>query len=462
MNHLSPQNRKTSFLFFTNKQSSEKMRKTPNSLPNTLPSLSSQNTTNFEKSPINRKLTSKFSDLRISGKEEKDSSTKRKSDFIQKKTLSQKTRITRDYHTSPSSPFVSHGKYETHTFNSNGRIETIQFNEDKVVGKGSFGVVFMGKVLETGENVAIKKVYQDKRYKNRELQIMKMLKHRNVCDLRHYFYCSGEKQDDVYLCLVLEFMPDTVYRFCTSYTSNKQYMEMIFVKLFIYQLCRSLNYLHRSNICHRDIKPQNLLIDPVNGILKLCDFGSAKQLIPNEPNVSYICSRYYRAPELLFNSTKYTTAIDMWSVGCVMGELLIGRPLFPGVKGVDQLVKIIRILGTPKRSEIEAMNKKYVDCKLPQVERQQWSKIPDFARRRPKITEDCYDLLSQFLQYDPTKRIRAVDALAHPFFDELRDPKTRLPNGRPLPELFDFAIDELDTVSHPSLKEKIIPQHLRK
>lgn len=84
-------------------------------------------------------------------------------------------------------------------------------------------------------------------------------------------------------------------------------------------------------------------------VLKLCDFGSAKQLVLGEPNVSYICSRYYRAPELIFGNSNYTTNIDVWSVGCVIAELMLGQPIFPGESGVDQLVEIIKILGTPSK-----------------------------------------------------------------------------------------------------------------
>jgi serine/threonine protein kinase len=93
----------------------------------------------------------------------------------------------------------------------------------------------------------------------------------------------------------------------------------------------------------RDIKPHNLLVDPVRHVLKLCDFGSAKAFVPGEPNVAYICSRFYRAPELVFGATDYTTAIDVWSEGCVFAELLIGSPIFPGSSGVDQLVEIIKV-----------------------------------------------------------------------------------------------------------------------
>ena len=117
------------------------------------------------------------------------------------------------------------------------------------------------------------------------------------------------QKDEVYLNLVLEFVPETVYRASRYFNKMKTVMPILEVKLYIYQLFRSLAYIHSQGICHRDIKPQNLLLDPSTGVLKLCDFGSAKILVENEPNVSYICSRYYRAPELIFGATNYTTKI---------------------------------------------------------------------------------------------------------------------------------------------------------
>ena len=118
----------------------------------------------------------------------------------------------------------------------------------------------------------------------------------------------------MYLNLVLEYVPETVYRASRHYAKLKQPMPMLQIKLYMYQLLRSLAYIHSVGICHRDIKPQNLLLNPATGVLKLCDFGSAKILVAGEPNVSYICSRYYRAPELIFGATNYTTNIGVFSI----------------------------------------------------------------------------------------------------------------------------------------------------
>ena len=126
-------------------------------------------------------------------------------------------------------------------------------------------------------------------------------------------------------------------------------MPILLVKVYAYQCFRAIAYIHAMGFCHRDIKPQNLLVQPDTHELNICDFGSAKKLLKGETNVSYICSRYYRAPELIFGATDYGKCIDVWSIGCVIGELLLGLPMFPGDSGVDQLVEIIKILGTPTK-----------------------------------------------------------------------------------------------------------------
>lgn len=244
-----------------------------------------------------------------------------------------------------------------------GELQTIQYTQSQMVGHGSFGVVFETQILPSNEIAAIKRVLQDKRFKNRELQIMKLVHHRNIVDLKYYFYTNNDKSE-LYLNLILEFVPETLYKASHYYVSKRLSMPLLEVKLYTYQMLRALNYIHSQGICHRDIKPQNLLINPETGELKLCDFGSAKILNPAEPNVSYICSRYYRAPELIFGATNYTTKIDVWSAGCVMAELILGQPLFPGELGIDQLVEIIKILGTPSKDQIKNMNPNYMEHKF--------------------------------------------------------------------------------------------------
>ncbi|KAJ1649770.1 glycogen synthase kinase 3 [Dispira simplex] len=328
----------------------------------------------------------------------------------------------------------------------------LSYTNCKNVGNGSFGVVYQAQLVPSGEMVAIKKVLQDKRFKNRELAVMKEVRHYNIVELKAYFYSQGENKEDVYLNLVLEFVPETVYRVTRQYAKLKQSVPIFHVKLYMYQLFRSLAYIHSIGICHRDIKPQNLLLNPTTGILKLCDFGSAKVLVAGEPNVSYICSRYYRAPELIFGATNYTTSIDIWSAGCVMAELILGQPLFPGESGIDQLVEIIKVLGTPTREQIRSMNPNYQDHRFPHIRPHPFSRV--FRNRAPA---DALDLLTKLLDYTPASRLTAIEAMVHPFFDELRQSGISLPNGGSLPHLFDFSLSELSV--RPDLKNQLVPIH---
>ncbi|KAK8246617.1 glycogen synthase kinase-like protein-3 beta [Phyllosticta capitalensis] len=360
-----------------------------------------------------------------------------------------------------------------------GEYRDLAYTQCKIVGNGSFGVVFQTKLSPSGEDAAIKRVLQDKRFKNRELQIMRIVRHPNIVELKAFFYNNGERKDEVYLNLVLEYVPETVYRASRYFNKLKTVMPILEVKLYIYQLFRSLAYIHSQGICHRDIKPQNLLLDPNTGVLKLCDFGSAKILVENEPNVSYICSRYYRAPELIFGATNYTTKIDVWSTGCVMAELMLGQPLFPGESGIDQLVEIIKVLGTPTRDQIRTMNPNYMEHKFPQIKPHPFNKVRTSGPANMQDTQNspmhkvfrkadpnAIDLISKLLEYTPTQRLSAIDAMVHPFFDELRDSNTRLPDSRhpngavkELPNLFDFTHHELSIA--PQLNSKLVPQHMK-
>ncbi|OMJ74655.1 hypothetical protein SteCoe_26366 [Stentor coeruleus] len=326
----------------------------------------------------------------------------------------------------------------------------------KSLGKGSFGTVFQGTYTDLSNNeipAAIKKVYQDKRYKNRELEIMLKLKHQNIIDLYHHYLTTGEKEDDVYLNLVMELIPDTGYKVTKTYAKTGQIMPSILVKLYSYQLLRGISQMHIMDICHRDIKPQNLLIDANTHKLVICDLGSAKQLIRSEPNVAYICSRYYRAPELIFGSSGYTTAIDIWSIGCVIAEFIRGRPLFAGENGIDQLVEILRLLGTPTRVQMKDMNPFFEGYKFPHVKVKSWNQVLEHA------DELTISFLKRLVCYSPQSRPSALEALLDPFFDEIKVQGAVLPDGNNLPPLFNWTKEELQ---NRELIEKIEPRWHKK
>nr|ABV72531.1 shaggy-like kinase [Heterocapsa triquetra] len=328
------------------------------------------------------------------------------------------------------------------------------YNAERVLGSGSFGVVYQAQVVETGESVAIKKVFQDKRYKNRELQLMQELRHPNVVELKHHFYTAGDKPGETYLNVVMEYCSDTVYRVLKHYSKMKQPVPHILVQLYSYQMSRGCAYIHALGICHRDIKPQNLLVNGRANVLKLCDFGSAKRLVEGEPNISYICSRYYRAPELIFGATHYTSVIDIWSTACVTAELILGQPIFPGESGVDQLVEIIKVLGTPTREELVAMSPTYTEFKFPQIKAHPWNKV----FRTGTTSPDLLDYVSKLLVYDPRLRPSGLECCMHPLFDDLRDPGARISNSRPLPDhLFDFSSEEL-ALMDMQMKNRLIPK----
>ena len=330
------------------------------------------------------------------------------------------------------------------------------YRPERAIGQGTFGTVVLARG-ENNEKVAIKKVLQDPRFKNRELQIMKMVHHPNVVALRDYFYNDGEKHpEEVYLNVVMEFLPETLHRVCREHTKQQRYMPINLVKVFMFQLLRSIAYLHMPNVnvCHRDIKPHNLLVDSHAGILKICDFGSAKQLSPSEANVAYICSRYYRAPELIFGNVYYTTSVDVWSVGCIFAEMLIGEPIFKGENSMGQLMEIIKVLGTPTREQLSQLTTR-TEMRIPQAPRKPWNQI--FKDHVPK---EAYDLCDKLLAYCASERITPFEALAHPFFNDLYDPNFKVPGSnapRP-PDLFKFDANELAAMS-PETRQKLQSAH---
>jgi len=251
----------------------------------------------------------------------------------------------------------------------------------------------------------------------------------------------------------MDYIPETMYRVLRYYVKNKMAFPDALGKIYAYQMFRSLAYIHGLGICHRDIKPQNVLVDTNIHKVVICDFGSAKKLQPGETSVAYICSRYYRAPELILGEEQYNTAIDIWSVGCVVAEMFLGEPIFPGNSSKDQLLKIMQILGTPTQQEVTEMCKKS-KAKLPQIQGTGLKK-----KFRSGTNPLVIDLLQKVFAYSPKKRLKPLEILQHPYFDDLRAQRLTI-NGKGITDLFNFNTVELST--NPELISKLVPKWYQK
>lgn len=281
------------------------------------------------------------------------------------------------------------------------------------IGEGTYGVVYKAKHKEHGTILALKRIRLDSEDEGmpctaiREIALLKELNHPNI--VRLYDVIHTEKK----LTLVFEFLDQDLKKFIDSQFLDGK-MPGSYIKSFLYQLLRGVNYCHQHLILHRDLKPQNLLINE-EGELKLADFGLARAFgIPVRSYTHEVVTLWYRAPEVLMETTRYSTPLDIWSCGCIFAEMATGRPLFPGSCDNDQLYRIFRILGTPTRDT--------------------WPSIietPSFKRGRvlrscPAVSLDflgldavALDLLTSMIKYEPDHRITAKDALLHPYFDDL-------------------------------------------
>ncbi|ONL96831.1 Mitogen-activated protein kinase 5 [Zea mays] len=272
--------------------------------------------------------------------------------------------------------------------------------------------------FETREMVAIKKIanafdnHMDAKRTLREIKLMRHLDHENIIGIRDVIPPPIPRAfNDVYIGM--EFMETDLHQIIRS----GQELSEEHCQYFLYQILRGLKYIHSAGVIHRDLKPSNLLLS-ANCDLKICDFGLARPSSDSDMMTEYVVTRWYRAPELLLNSTDYSAAIDVWSVGCIFMELIDRRPLFPGRDHMHQMRLITEVIGTPTDDELGFTRnedaRKYMRH-LPQFPRR------PFASLFPRVQPLALDLIERMLTFNPLQRITVAEALAHPYLERLHD-----------------------------------------
>ncbi|KAL6634692.1 hypothetical protein ACP70R_027363 [Stipagrostis hirtigluma subsp. patula] len=301
------------------------------------------------------------------------------------------------------------------------------FEKLNAINEGTYGVVLRARDKKTGEVVAVKKVKMDKEREGfpltslREINILLSLHHPSIVDVKEVVV--GGRGNDTFM--VMEYMEHDLKGVMET---MKQPYTQSEVKCLMLQLLEGVKYLHDNWVLHRDLKTSNLLLNN-RGELKICDFGLSRQYgSPLKPYTQPVVTLWYRAPELLLGATEYSTAIDMWSLGCIMAELILKQPLFKGESEIDQLKKIFEMLGTPNEETWPGYSE-LPGARVISVKR-------THSRLRGKfpavsftggltLSEAGFDLLSRLLTYDPEKRISADAALNHEWFREVPLPKTK-------------------------------------
>lgn len=268
----------------------------------------------------------------------------------------------------------------------------------------------------TGELVALKEIHLDSEEGTpstaiREISLMKELKHENIVALHDVIHTENK------LMLVFEFMDGDLKKYMDT-QGDKGALNPRTIKSFMYQLLRGIDFCHKNRVLHRDLKPQNLLING-KGQLKLGDFGLARAFgIPVNTFSNEVVTLWYRAPDVLLGSRTYNTSIDIWSAGCIMAEMYTGRPLFPGTTNEDQLIRIFRIMGTPTERTWPGLTQ-YTEYK---PNWQMYATQP-LTNILPQIDPAGIELLQHMLQLRPELRISAHDALQHHWFNDLLMPQ---------------------------------------
>ncbi|KFK41813.1 hypothetical protein AALP_AA2G174800 [Arabis alpina] len=323
--------------------------------------------------------------------------------------------------------------------------EANRYQIQEVVGKGSYGVVGSAIDTFTGERVAIKKIndvfdhISDATRILREIKLLRLLLHPDVVEIKHIMLPPSRREfRDVYV--VFELMESDLHQVIKANDDLTPEHH----QFFLYQLLRGLKYVHAANVFHRDLKPKNILAN-ADCKLKICDFGLARVSFNDAPSAifwtDYVATRWYRAPELCGSFfSKYTPAIDIWSVGCIFAEMLLGKPLFPGKNVVHQLDIMTDFLGTPPPESISKIRNEKARRYLGNMRKKQ--PIP-FSKKFPKADPAALRLLERLIAFDPKDRPSAEEALADPYFSGLSSSE-REPSTQPISKLeFEFERKKL-------------------
>uniref|UniRef100_A0A7S2K0W0 Cyclin-dependent kinase 2 homolog n=1 Tax=Leptocylindrus danicus TaxID=163516 RepID=A0A7S2K0W0_9STRA len=281
------------------------------------------------------------------------------------------------------------------------------------IGEGTYGIVYKAKDRVTGEIIALKKIRLEAEDEGipstaiREISLLKELQHPNI--VRLYDVVHTERK----LTLVFEFLDQDLKKYLDVCDGG---LSLPILKSFLFQLLTGVAYCHYHRVLHRDLKPPNLLINR-EGQLKLADFGLARAFgIPVRSYTHEVVTLWYRAPDVLMGSRKYSTPVDVWSIGCIFAEMANGRPLITGTSESDQLDRIFRTFGTPTEVDYPGI----VD--LPEYSPDLLPRYPpprNIASLVPTLDPNGVDLFSRMMRYDPAKRITASEALNHPFFFDI-------------------------------------------
>lgn len=284
-----------------------------------------------------------------------------------------------------------------------------------VVGEGAYGVVLKCRNKESGDICAIKKFKESDddndevllKTTQREVKILRMLKHTNIVTLIEAFKRKSK------LYLVFEYVERNLLEVLESHVTG---LDPELVKCYIYQLIQAIQWCHSNNVVHRDIKPENLLINVKTNTLKLCDFGFARVISQTSNDLTdYVATRWYRAPELLLGSTNYSFSVDIWAIGCIMGEITDAQPLFPGESEIDQLYLIQKTMGplTQDHLELFMSNNRFAGLKFPDMSK------PETLQKKyvGKMSKKAINFMKSMLSMEPLDRPSASDCLDNPYFD---------------------------------------------